>query len=102
MYIMMKTAQELMHELGERSKQRRLNLNLTREGLGSRSGVSISVIRQFEICGKISLESLIKIAIALGNGSDFELIFNGSVSHQSVSMDELLKQSKVRKRGRIT
>ena len=102
MYIMMKTAQELMHELGERSKQRRLNLNLTREGLGSRSGVSISVIRQFEVCGKISLESLIKIAIALGNGSDFELIFNGSDSQQSVSLDELLKQSKVRKRGRIT
>ena len=98
----MKTAQELMHELGERSKQRRLNLNLTREGLGSRSGVSISVIRQFEVCGKISLESLIKIAIALGNGSDFELIFNGSDSQQSVSLDELLKQSKVRKRGRIT
>ena len=102
MYIMMKTAQELMHELGDRSKQRRLNLNLTREGLGSRSGVSISVIRQFEVCGKISLESLIKIAIALGNGSDFELIFNGSDSQQSVSLDELLKQSKVRKRGRIT
>ena len=102
MYIMMKTAQEFMHELGERSKKRRLNLNLTREGLGSRSGVSISVIRQFEVCGKISLESLIKIAIALGNGSDFELIFNGSDSQQSVSLDELLKQSKVRKRGRIT
>ena len=102
MYIMIKTAQELMHELGDRSKERRLNLNLTREGLGSRSGVSISVIRQFEVCGKISLESLIKIAIALGNGSDFELIFNGSDSQQSVSLDELLKQSKVRKRGRIT
>ena len=49
-----------MRELGERSKERRLSLNLTRNGLGSRSGVSVSVIRQFELSGKISLESFIK------------------------------------------
>ncbi len=99
---MMKTAQELMHDLGDRSKQRRLSLNLTRDGLGSRSGVSVSVIRQFELTGKISLESFIKIAIALGVGSDFEQLFQNSDSQQSISMDQLLKQAKVRKRGRIT
>ena len=102
MSIMIKTSQELMHELGERSREKRLALNLTRDGLGSRSGVSVSVIRQFEMCGKISLESLIKIAIALGNGSDFEHIFNSSALQQSISMDELLRQSKQRKRGRIS
>ena len=98
---MMKTAQELMRELGERSKETRLSLNLTRNGLGSRSGVSVSVIRQFELSGKISLESFIKIAIALGVGSDFEQLLNSSDSQQPISMDLLLKQSKVRKRGRI-
>jgi transcriptional regulator with XRE-family HTH domain len=99
---MMKTAQELMHELGEKSKERRLSLNLTRDGLGSRSGVSISVIRQFEMTGKISLESFLKIAIALGVGGEFEQLFKGSELQQSISMDQLLKQSKVRKRGRIS
>ena len=98
---MMKTAQELMRELGERSKETRLSLNLTRNGVGSRSGVSVSVIRQFELSGKISLESFIKIAIALGVGSDFEQLLNSSDSQQPISMDLLLKQSKVRKRGRI-
>ena len=98
----MKTAQELMHDLGEWSKERRLSLNLTRDGLGSRSGVSISVIRQFEMTGKISLESFLKIAIALGVGSKFEQLFKGSDLQQSISMDQLLKQSKVRKRGRIS
>ncbi len=98
---MMKTAQELMRELGERSKEKRLSLNLTRNGLGSRSGVSVSVLRQFELSGKISLESFIKIAIALGVGSDFEQLLNNSDSQQPISMDLLLKQSKVRKRGRI-
>ena len=98
---MMKTAQELMRELGERSKETRLSLNLTRDGLGSRSGVSVSVIRQFELSGKISLESFIKIAIALGVGSDFEQLLNSSDSQQPISMDLLLKQSKVRKRGRV-
>ena len=90
-----------MRELGERSKETRLSLNLTRNGLGSRSGVSVSVIRQFELSGKISLESFIKIAIALGVGSDFEQLLNSSDSQQPISMDLLLKQSKVRKRGRI-
>ena len=99
---MMKTAQELMHDLGERSKERRLSLNLTRDGLGSRSGVSVSVIRQFEMTGRISLESFLKIAIALGVGNEFEQIFKNSDSQQTISMDQLLRESKVRKRGRIS
>ena len=99
---MMKTAQELMHDFGKRSKERRLSLNLTRDGLGSRSGVSVSVIRQFETTGKISLESFLKIAIALGVGSEFEQLFNNVDSQQSISMDRLLRESKVRKRGRIS
>ena len=99
---MMKTAQELLHDLGKRSKERRLSLNVTRDGLGSRSGVSVSVIRQFETTGKISLESFLKIAIALGVGSEFEQLFNNVDSQQSISMDRLLRESKVRKRGRIS
>ena len=99
---MMKTAQELLHDLGKRSKERRLSLNLTRDGLGSRSGVSVSVIRQFETTGKISLESFLKIAIALGVGSEFEQLFKCADSQQTISMDQLLRESKVRKRGRIS
>ena len=99
---MIKTAQELMHDLGERSKGRRLGLNLTRDGLGSRSGVSVSVIRQFEVTGKISLESFLKIAIGLGVGNEFEQLFKNVDSHQTISMDRLLRESKVRKRGRIS
>lgn len=99
---MIKTAQELMHDLGGRSKERRLSLNLTRDGLRSRSGVSVSVIRQFEMTGKISLESFIKIAITLGVGNEFEQLFKSSDSQQTISMDQLLRESKVRKRGRIS
>lgn len=102
MYTMLKTAQELMIELGTRSKERRLNLNLTREGLGLRSGVSVSVIRLFEQRGKISLESMLKIAIALGVESDVDLLFRVRDSRPAVSIDELLKQAKTRKRGRLT
>jgi transcriptional regulator with XRE-family HTH domain len=99
---MMKTAQELMREIGQRSKERRLELNLTRQGLGLRSGVSMSVIRQFEDCGKISLESLLKIAIALGAAGEIDQLFRSRDSRAVVSMDDLLKQAKTRKRGRLT
>ena len=71
-------------------------------GLGSRSGVSVSVIRQFEMTGKISLESFLKIEIALGVVSDFEHLFKTSDSQPPISMEQLLRQSKVRKRGRIS
>lgn len=97
---MIKTARELMVELGERSKERRLSLNLTRTGLGLRSGVSISVIRHFENTGKVSLESFLKIAISLGVGSEFEQLFKSSDLQPPISMDQLLREAKVRKRGR--
>lgn len=98
---MLKTAHELMQELGAKCKAKRLEQNLTRAGLGARSGVSVSVIRQFEQTGKISLESLLKLAIALGAGGEFESLFAQSDPAKLVSMDELLKQPKKRQRGRL-
>lgn len=99
--IMMKTAIELMARLGERSRERRLALNLSRAGLGVRSGVSVAVIRQFESTGKISLESFIKLAIALGAGEEIDRLLSSSNSDEVVSIDELIRQSMPRKRGRL-
>lgn len=98
--LMMKTSQELMLELGQRARSRRLALDLSQAGLSERSGVSLSVLRVFERTGKISLESLLKLAIALNATSEFETLFQTEVSGSVISMDDLLKSSKQRKRGR--
>lgn len=50
----------------------RKNINWTQQDLALKSGVSYGSIKRFERFGKISFESLLKIAEALGRLSDFE------------------------------
>jgi len=47
-------------------RERRLQLDLTQEGLAKRSGVPLSTLRKFEQQGVISLESLLKLLMVLG------------------------------------
>jgi len=101
--IMMKTTQELMQDISARAKTRRLALDLTQMGLEQRSGVSLGTIKLFERTGKISLESLLKLAVALGCTREFESIFTFAASSADpVSLDDLLKAPKQRKRGSVT
>ena len=82
----------------------RLGQNLTQVGLEQRSGVSLGTIKLFERTGKISLESLVKIAIALGTSEGFESLFLATPTEER-SIDELIKDAKAskgRKRGRVT
>ena len=64
-----------MQEIAERAKFKRLEQNLTQEGLALRSGVSLGSIKRFERSGEISLKSLIDIALALGCLEDFSALF---------------------------
>lgn len=98
---MMKTSQELMQDIALAAKARRLALNLTQMGLGLRSGVSLGTLKKFERTGKISLESLLNVAMALGATPEFESLFTATASSGVLSLDELLKQPKERKRGRV-
>jgi len=91
-----------MRNIADRARERRLALNLTQLGLSKRSGVSLAVIRLFEQFGKISLESLLKLALALGSANDFAKLFEKSEYTASISLDELIQQSTKRKRGRVT
>jgi transcriptional regulator with XRE-family HTH domain len=52
----------------------RKELNLTQQDLATKSGVSYGSIKRFERFGKISFESLLKIAEALNRLSEFETI----------------------------
>ncbi len=100
--LMMYSTLELMQEIAAKSQARRLALNLTQAGLCKRSGVSLAVIRQFEQSGRISLESLVKIALALGCEGGFLSLFQTREQEEEVSIDTLLKRSQKRKRGRVT
>lgn len=96
--VNIKTPAEIALEICQRVKQRRLELNLTQEGLSSKAGLKLSTYRRFEHTGKISLEGLLKIAFVLDLIEDFELLFT---TKKYSSFEEAINgKSKARKRGK--
>lgn len=90
---------EILLIIAKQARELRLEKNLTQEGLANRSGVSLASIKRFERLGKISLESLLKIALVLGVLDEFKLLFRKL--EKPLSMAELLKEPKKRKRGSL-
>lgn len=99
MSLFFMTPHEVSLYISKRVQAKRLALNLTQKTLSERSQVSFGVLKKFERTGKISLESLLKIALALGSLEDFEDLFKQPLPEKLSSLDELLKEDK-RKRGR--
>ncbi len=93
------TPHEKAIHIAKQAKAKRLSLNLSQKTLSERSGVSFGVIKKFERTGKISLESLIKIALVLDAFNDFNDLFSLSSKEHITSLDDLLKDT-ARKRGR--
>ncbi len=88
-------------KISQNLKERRLQMNLTQEGVSARSGVPLATLRKFEQQGVISLESLLKIMMVLGMLE--AMVAATKVSHTSFSsIDEViaLETSPKRKRGR--
>ena len=98
MSFILKSPQEIMQDIALKAKHKRLEQNLTQQGLAARSGVSLGTIKRFERFGEISLKSLIDIALALGCLGDFEELFSINQTPQSLFGNSTNKQ---RKRGTI-
>jgi len=93
----------MIQTLKDKFKERRLSLDLTQEGLATKSGVSLGSLKRFESSGQIALESLLKLALVLECLDDFNMIADKK-ELQVNSIDELLKTtsaSKTKKRGKI-
>ena len=85
-------------QIAARVKARRLELNLTQEGLSSRAGVKFATYRRFEQTGVISLQGLLQIGFALNCLDEFNALF---AQKQYQSLDDVLnEQSFNRKRGK--
>lgn len=70
-----KTPNDLAKELVEKIKQQRKKLKISQIQLAAKSGVSLGSIKRFESKYEISLNSLIKILIALNLEQDLENLF---------------------------
>lgn len=89
---------EVALQIASRVKARRLELDLTQEGLATRAGVKFATYRRFEQTGEISLRGLLQIGFALNALSEFDTLF---AQKQYQSLDDVLnEQSASRKRGK--
>ncbi len=92
------TPNEIGLQIAARVRERRLELDLTQEGLAARAGLKFATYRRFEQTGEISLRGLLQIGFALNSLRDFEELFS---QKQYQSIDDVLNEGIVtRKRGR--
>ncbi len=99
MSVFMITPPEMAGYIAKQAQEKRLSLNLSQQTLAERSGVSYGVLKKFERTGKISLESLLKLALTLGSLATFKDLFKATPPEQLRSLDALINE-KTRKRGR--
>ena len=83
-----KTPNEIARNLADKIKEHRKKLKISQEVLAQKSGVSLGSIKRFETKYEISLQSFIKIAIALDLDNDFENLFTQKTY---TSIDEIIK-----------
>ncbi len=92
------TPKDVALQIAARVKARRLEMNLTQEGLATRAGIKFATYRRFEQTGEISLKGLLQIGFALNELSEFDALF---VQRQYQTLDDVLnEQSVTRKRGK--
>ena len=82
-----KTPNDIAKELIEKIKQHRKKLKISQAQLAAKSGVSLGSIKRFESKYEISLNSFIKILIALNLERDLENLFT---QKNYASIDEVI------------
>ncbi len=86
-FLNQKTPSEIAKKLADKIKEHRKKLKISQEVLAQKSGVSLGSIKRFETKYEISLQSFIKITIALALDNDLEKLF----SHKAyTSIDEVI------------
>lgn len=86
-FLNQKTPNEIAKSLADKIKEHRKKLKISQEVLAQKSGVSIGSIKRFETKNEISLQSLIKITIALDLDNDIENLFTQKTY---ASIDEVI------------
>lgn len=100
MSVFLMTPKDVAEHIAKQAQAKRLFFNLSQKSLSERSGVSFGTLKKFERTGKISLESLLRIALTLNALEEFKELFRPKPLENFSSLDELLKDNTTRKRGR--
>lgn len=91
------TQQEISLALGERLRAQRLAQDLAQEDLAARAGVSLSTLKRLESVGVCGMDSVIRVAQALGLAGGFESLFVLKI--ESIAQMEQAEKSTTKKRA---
>ncbi|HFA47538.1 MAG TPA: XRE family transcriptional regulator [Bacteroidetes bacterium] len=75
-YSIAKLPSDILMETARKHRDLRKQRKLSQALLAEKSGVSLGSLKRFEQTGKISFESLLKLAHILGRLSEFEAVFS--------------------------
>ena len=91
------TSAETAEQLAKRARELRLFHEWTREELASRAGITVASLKRFETTGKISLNRLLSVAMALNALQDFAELFPKPAAR---TLADIEQQDVTRQRGR--
>ncbi len=91
------THREIARELGSRLRAQRLRQLLAQDELAARAGVSTSALKTLESSGRSTVETLIRVAAALGLQADFASLF---LPHAPLTIEDLERTERARERMR--
>ena len=86
MAFSLSTPAEILHSLGVRLREQRLAQSLTQRELAQMAGLSLGALRKLETDGQCSLETLVRVAQALGLLETLEDLF--VLKRQSIAQME--------------
>lgn len=93
------TPDDVLMQIARNVRERRLEKNLTQEGIAIRAGIPLPTYRKFERTGEISLRGLSRIAFALNLLHELESLF---AQRQYQTLDDVIAETEnKRKRGKI-
>ncbi len=87
-------AEDIMIQVAENFRKRRVEKNITRQRMAELSGVPLSTLARFEQKGFIAFESLIKLAMALGYTSEIKDLFSAPKFDTMEELDLIRQKSK--------
>jgi len=91
------TSAEIQHALGVRLREQRLAQSLTQRELAQMAGLSLGALRKLESNGQCSLETLIRVAQALGLQEAMDDLF--VLKRQSIAQMEQIDAVSRRRRA---
>ncbi len=96
----LETPETVSRTLADRVKALRLARGWKQITLADRSGVSLASLRRFEESGRVSLQSLLRLAFALNRLDDFAALLQPPPA-SSLAELEAAEKRPARQRGRV-